>query len=109
MKYSKDDIRDAVGALESAIVYGYEPAAVTVEVALDCLKYCLKVQEEGKDVTREHVLVPDVNRLYTLQGKTHRCVEVSQKADDKTGDITVAYTLRRDNLWPKEVFGKVEA
>lgn len=98
MKYGKDEIKDAVHALASAIVYGYEPAAVTLEVALDCLKCCLKVQEEEKDVTREHVLVPDVNRLYTSQGKTHRCIDVSQKVEDKTGDITVTYTLRRDNL-----------
>lgn len=107
MKYGKEEIRDAVHALESAIVYGYEPAAVTIEVALDCLRYCLNVQEEGKAVTREHVLVPDVNRLYTSQGKTCRCIDVSQKVEDKTGDITVTYTLRRDNLWPEEVFGKL--
>lgn len=108
MKYSKEEIMGAVHALERALVYGYEPAALTIGVALDCLRYYLNVQEEGKDVTREHVLVPDVNRLYTLQGKTRRCVEVSQKVDGKTGDITVTYTLRRDNLWPEEVFGKGE-
>ena len=45
MKYSKDEIRDAIQALESAIVYGYEPAAVTVEVALDCLRCCLKLTD----------------------------------------------------------------
>ena len=127
MKYGKEEIRDAVHALESAIVYGYEPAAVTIEVALDCLRYCLNVQEERKDVTREEkdkqrqilhdmaesikasdFIAPEVGRTYLHDYKNYRCIEVSKQLDDRNGDITIMATFRHKNLRPEEVFGKGE-
>jgi len=44
MKYSENEIKDAIRALKASIVYRYEPAEVTLEVALGCMQYCLDIQ-----------------------------------------------------------------
>ena len=64
MKYGKDEIRDAVHALESALVYGYEPAALAIGVALDCLKYCLKLTEATPTLIPQDVIEQTLEQGY---------------------------------------------